>query len=77
MIVFEKIRWKNFLSTGNTFTEMTLNESKSQLVIGSNGAGKSTTMRMITGYIPPTAGVVRIGDHDAVSYTHLTLPTKA
>ena len=44
MIVFEKIRWKNFLSTGNTFTEMTLNESKSQLVIGSNGAGKSTML---------------------------------
>ncbi len=44
MIVFEKIRWKNFLSTGNTFTEMTLNESKSHLVIGSNGAGKSTML---------------------------------
>jgi DNA repair exonuclease SbcCD ATPase subunit len=44
MIVFEKIRWKNFLSTGNTFTEMILNESKSQLVIGSNGAGKSTML---------------------------------
>ena len=44
MIVFEKIRWKNFLSTGNTFTEMTLNESKSHLVVGSNGAGKSTML---------------------------------
>jgi DNA repair exonuclease SbcCD ATPase subunit len=44
MIVFEKIRWRNFLSTGNQFTEMTLNESKSQLVIGSNGAGKSTML---------------------------------
>ncbi len=44
MIIFEKIRWKNFLSTGNTFTDLTLNESKSHLVIGSNGAGKSTML---------------------------------
>ena len=44
MIIFETIRWKNFLSTGNTFTELTLNESKSHLVIGSNGAGKSTML---------------------------------
>jgi len=44
MIVFEKIRWKNFLSTGNQFTELNLNESPSTLIIGSNGAGKSTLL---------------------------------
>ena len=44
MIVFEKIRWKNFLSTGNQFTEINLIESPSTLIVGSNGAGKSTLL---------------------------------
>lgn len=44
MIVFEKIRWKNFLSTGNQFTEMNLNDCSSTLIIGHNGAGKSTIL---------------------------------
>jgi DNA repair exonuclease SbcCD ATPase subunit len=48
MIVFEKIRWKNFLSTGNAYTEMILNESKSHLVVGLNGAGKSTMLDALT-----------------------------
>ena len=39
MIIFEKVRWKNFLSTGNTFTEVDLTKSKTNLIIGSNGAG--------------------------------------
>ena len=44
MIVFEKVRWKNFLSTGNAFTEIQLNRSISTLIIGENGAGKSTIL---------------------------------
>jgi len=44
MIVFEKIRWKNFLSTGNAFTEINLTSNKSTLIIGENGAGKSTIL---------------------------------
>ena len=44
MIVFEKIRWKNFLSTGNVFSEVDLQASKTNLIIGSNGAGKSTIL---------------------------------
>ena len=44
MIVFEKIRWKNFLSTGNAFTEVTINDSPNHLIVGSNGAGKSTLL---------------------------------
>ena len=44
MIVFKKIRWQNFLSTGNQFTEIILNRSKSTLVVGENGAGKSTLL---------------------------------
>ena len=42
MIHFEKLRWKNFLSTGNAFTEIEFTRSPSTLVIGENGAGKST-----------------------------------
>ena len=44
MITFEKIRWKNFLSTGDQWTEISLNKSSTTLVIGTNGAGKSTML---------------------------------
>jgi len=44
MITFEKIRWRNFLSTGNQFTEINFTQTSSTLVIGSNGAGKSTML---------------------------------
>jgi DNA repair exonuclease SbcCD ATPase subunit len=44
MIKFKKIRWKNFLSTGNVFTEITLNSSETTLIVGTNGAGKSTLL---------------------------------
>ena len=44
MIIFEKIRYKNFLSTGNSFTEVDFIRNKSTLVIGQNGSGKSTML---------------------------------
>jgi len=44
MITFEKVRWKNFLSTGATFTEINLTKSNNTLIIGQNGAGKSTIL---------------------------------
>ena len=44
MIVFKKIRWKNFLSTGNQFIEVDLNQTQTTLIIGSNGSGKSTLL---------------------------------
>ena len=44
MITFKKIRFCNFLSTGNNFTEIDFNESKTTLIIGSNGSGKSTLL---------------------------------
>jgi len=44
MILFETIRWKNFLSTGDQWTEVKLDESTSTLIIGQNGAGKSTIL---------------------------------
>ena len=48
MIKFEKIRWKNFLSTGNTFTELDLTSHQTNLIIGTNGAGKSTVLDALT-----------------------------
>ena len=48
MIIFKKIRWKNFLSTGNVFSEVDLTTSKTNLIIGSNGAGKSTILDALT-----------------------------
>lgn len=48
MIVFKKIRWKNFLSTGNVFTEINLVENKTNLIVGQNGAGKSTILDALT-----------------------------
>lgn len=47
MIIFNTIRWKNFLSTGNNFTELKLDESSSTLIQGTNGAGKSTLLDAI------------------------------
>ena len=44
MIIFKKVRWKNFLSTGNNFTEIQLDRSSTTLIIGENGAGKSTVL---------------------------------
>ena len=44
MIHFKKVRWKNFISTGNQFTEVILDRSKTTLIIGENGAGKSTVL---------------------------------
>jgi len=44
MITFKKVRWKNFLSTGNTFTEVDLNKHGTTLIVGENGAGKSTIL---------------------------------
>jgi len=48
MIIFENIKWKNFLSTGNQFTEIKFNEKATTLVVGTNGAGKSTVLDALT-----------------------------
>jgi DNA repair exonuclease SbcCD ATPase subunit len=48
MIEFKKLRYKNFLSTGNVFTEIKLNAVQNTLVVGLNGAGKSTMLDALT-----------------------------
>lgn len=47
MIIFKHLKYKNFLSTGNTYTEIDFLKSKSTLVVGHNGAGKSTMLDAI------------------------------
>ena len=64
MITFEKIKWRNLLSTGNAWTEVDLNRSTTTLIVGKNGEGKSTILDALMFSL-------------SVSYTHLTLPTKA
>jgi DNA repair exonuclease SbcCD ATPase subunit len=44
MIYFKKLRWKNLLSTGNHFSEIQLNSTSNTLIVGTNGAGKSTML---------------------------------
>ena len=44
MIIFKSVKWKNFLSTGNTFTEIFLDRQPTTLIVGDNGAGKSTIL---------------------------------
>jgi DNA repair exonuclease SbcCD ATPase subunit len=48
MITFKKVRWKNFLSTGNNFTEIQLDKHRTTLISGENGAGKTTLLDAIT-----------------------------
>ena len=48
MITFKKIKWKNFLSTGNNWTEVDFQKNNTNLIIGTNGAGKSTILDALT-----------------------------
>ena len=48
MITFKKLRWKNFLSTGNQYTEINFTSNSTNLIIGTNGAGKSTVLDALT-----------------------------
>ena len=48
MITFQTIRWKNFLSTGNQYTEINLDKDSTTLIVGTNGAGKSTVLDALT-----------------------------
>lgn len=48
MIIFKTIRWRNFLSTGNNFTEVNFLDAKTNLIVGINGSGKSTILDALT-----------------------------
>ena len=48
MLIFKKLRYKNFLSSGDSFTEIDFLANSNNLIIGSNGAGKSTILDALT-----------------------------
>ena len=48
MIKFNVVRWKNFLSTGDTFTQIQIDKSPSTLIVGDNGSGKSTLLDAVS-----------------------------
>ena len=48
MIIFRTIRWRNFLSTGNQFTEVNFQDANTNLIVGTNGSGKSTILDALT-----------------------------
>ena len=48
MILFKTIRWRNFLSTGNQFTEVNFQDANTNLIVGTNGSGKSTILDALT-----------------------------
>ena len=48
MILFKTIKWRNFLSTGNQFTEVNFQDAQTNLIVGTNGSGKSTILDALT-----------------------------
>jgi ABC-type branched-subunit amino acid transport system ATPase component len=58
VIIFKKVRYKNFLSTGNQFIEIQLDRSSKTLVVGENGAGKSTMLDALSNQIYLRYGVM-------------------
>ena len=60
MIKFHKVRFKNFLSTGDAFTEIILDKKPTTLIIGANGSGKSTLLRLLAGFLKVSSGEITL-----------------
>ena len=84
MIVFKKIKYKNFLSTGNTPIDIDLNKSHTTLIVGQNGSGKSTLLDALTfglfgrafRKIPKTALVNSINEKECIVEVEFTVGQK-
>jgi len=68
VIYFKYVRWRNLLSTGNTFTEIQLNKNPTTLIIGENGAGKSTTLKALIGLLTQRSGRITFMGQDISGY---------
>ena len=60
MITFQKIRWRNFLSTGNQFTEIDFTQSSTTSIVGKNGSGKTSLASVIAGLYAPQEGKITL-----------------
>ena len=69
MIIFEKIRWKNLLSYGNVWTEVDLKRSPNTLIVGENGSGKSTALRILSTLLEPDSGTVILEGENVLTNT--------
>ena len=67
MITFKKIRYKNFLSSGDQFTEIDFQQPHTNLIIGTNGAGKSTLLKAIMGLIPISGGRLYVNNTQIIN----------
>ena len=68
MINFQKVRYKNFLSTGNKFSEIQIDDTRTSLMVGTNGAGKSTLLRIMAGIETEFQGEAWAADGIKVGY---------
>ena len=73
MIIFEKIRFKNFLSYGNSWTELDLETHKDTLIVGENGAVKSTLMNIVGCLDTPTGGEYVLNGNNVSSISEIEL----
>ena len=73
MILFKTLRWKNFLSTGNNWSELDFLNDKTTLVVGHNGAGKSTIINLINRFYEIDSGDILIDGINIKEFTLLSL----
>ena len=69
MILFKTIKWKNFLSTGNQYTEIDFTLNSTNLIVGTNGAGKSTILDALTFSLFIDGNVISVKTGKGVLYT--------
>ena len=68
MILFKSVSYKNFLAAGNNPIKIDLNSHGTTLIVGQNGAGKSTSFYMIVGLVKPNSGNIFIDNLDITDY---------
>ena len=76
MIIFESVRWKNFLSTGNNFTEINLNKTNNTLIVGDNGKEKTVTCETTQQFMDVLEVVTDLLEPERIEYADLAIHGK-